>query len=131
VKAETEAYIQKAKASREKACAILAINVPDEAGRLAYLTAFHAAQALIYERTDREAKTHRGVRTQFALLTKDNAAVPDSVRQFLGQGYNLKTVADYGIDPSVIVPFDEAERSLTAADQFLACVMSLLTDEAT
>lgn len=38
------------------------------AGREAYLAAFHAAQALIYERTSRIAKTHRGVRAQFSGL---------------------------------------------------------------
>lgn len=38
------------------------------AGREAYLAAFHAAQALIYERTSRIAKTHRGVRIQFSRL---------------------------------------------------------------
>jgi hypothetical protein len=41
VKVETAAYIQKAKASREKARVILAINVPDETGRLAYLIHRH------------------------------------------------------------------------------------------
>ena len=32
----------------------------DEAGRAAYLAGFHAAQALISERTGRVAKTHDG-----------------------------------------------------------------------
>ncbi len=34
---------------------------PAEAGRSAYLAAFHAAQGLIAERTGRAAKTHKGV----------------------------------------------------------------------
>jgi uncharacterized protein (UPF0332 family) len=37
----------------------------DEAGRAAYLAGYHAAQALIFERTGREAKTHKGAHTQF------------------------------------------------------------------
>jgi uncharacterized protein (UPF0332 family) len=35
--------------------------VPHIAGREAYLAAFHAAEALLYERTGNIAKTHRGV----------------------------------------------------------------------
>lgn len=35
--------------------------VPRIAGREAYLAAFHAAEALFYERTGNIAKTHRGV----------------------------------------------------------------------
>ncbi|HEX3522373.1 MAG TPA: hypothetical protein VHT52_09830 [Stellaceae bacterium] len=38
----------------------------EDAGRNAYLAAFHAAQALIAERTGKEAKTHKGVHAQFA-----------------------------------------------------------------
>jgi hypothetical protein len=37
----------------------------DAAGRTAYLAGFHAAQALISERTGRTVKTHRGVNTAF------------------------------------------------------------------
>ena len=91
--------------------------------------AFHADQALIYERTEREAKTHRGVRTQFSLLTKDGARIPDEVRDFLGHGYTIKTIADYETDPLVVVPMEEAERSLAGADRFLSCVISLLADK--
>jgi hypothetical protein len=43
---------------------------PAEAGRSAYLAAFHAAQALIAERTGRAAvKTHKGVNASFQRLT--------------------------------------------------------------
>ena len=40
--------------------------VPRIAGREAYLAAFHAAEALLFERTRKIAKTHRGLRAQFA-----------------------------------------------------------------
>ena len=36
-------------------------NCLTTAGRNAYLAAFHAARALIFERTGKVAKTHRGV----------------------------------------------------------------------
>ena len=39
---------------------MLGIGLADAAGRTAYLAGFHAAQALIFERTGRAVKTHRG-----------------------------------------------------------------------
>jgi uncharacterized protein (UPF0332 family) len=41
------------------------------AAREAYLAAFHGAQALIYERTSRIAKTHRGARAQFSRIARE------------------------------------------------------------
>ena len=35
------------------------LHYTDEAGRAAYFAGYHAAQALIFERTGREAKTHK------------------------------------------------------------------------
>jgi uncharacterized protein (UPF0332 family) len=51
---------------------MLAAELPDEAGRMAYLAGFHAAQARIFERTGRTPKTHRGVRSQFGSLAVAN-----------------------------------------------------------
>jgi uncharacterized protein (UPF0332 family) len=64
VKPESQAYLDKARQTLAHARAILTIGLGDEAGRAAYLTALHAAQALIFERTGRVAKTHRGVHGQ-------------------------------------------------------------------
>jgi uncharacterized protein (UPF0332 family) len=41
------------------------------AGRAAYLAAFHAAQAIIMLRTNKVAKTHAGVRSEFARIARD------------------------------------------------------------
>jgi uncharacterized protein (UPF0332 family) len=49
-----------------RARAIFAAAIPEDAARDAYLAAFHAAQALIAERTGKSAKTHRGVHIAFA-----------------------------------------------------------------
>jgi len=46
------------------------LHYTDEAGRAAYLAGYHAAQALIYDCTGREAKTHKGVHSQFNRLAK-------------------------------------------------------------
>ena len=42
-------------------------------------------------------KTHRGVRTQFGALARAEASIDIALRQFLIEGYDLKTVADYEI----------------------------------
>jgi uncharacterized protein (UPF0332 family) len=75
----------------------------DEAGRAAYLAAYHAAQALISERTGKIAKTHAGVDSQFNLLTKDDPRIDAELRRFLPQAYNLKAAADYDAGPGSIV----------------------------
>jgi len=67
---EAADHLQKARTCLDRARVILEADVPDVAAREAYLAAFHAAQALVVERTRREAKTHKGVHTEFARLTR-------------------------------------------------------------
>ena len=66
------------------------------AGREAYLAAFHAAQALIYEHTSRIAKTHRGVRAQFSRIAMDMDNLDPGLSRVLAHGYEVKSRADYG-----------------------------------
>jgi uncharacterized protein (UPF0332 family) len=48
--------------------------VPRIAGREAYLAAFHAAEALLFERIGKVAKTHRGLRARFAASPRTSRA---------------------------------------------------------
>jgi uncharacterized protein (UPF0332 family) len=123
---ETGLFLEKARRCLLNAGAILKIGLGDEAGRAAYLTAFHAAQALIYERAGREAKTHQGVRSQFLRLTKDDPRVPIELRRFLSQDYDLSSLADYATGPDAIVPLEQAANAIGTARRFLDCVMALL-----
>jgi uncharacterized protein (UPF0332 family) len=59
--------------------------VPRIAGREAYLAAYHAAEALIFERTGKIAKTHRGLRAQFARLARDEPSIDQAISEFLGR----------------------------------------------
>jgi hypothetical protein len=77
---------------------------PAEAGRSAYLAAFHAAQALVAERTDRAVKTHKGVNASFQRLTMGDTRIDCDLPGFLSRGYDLKVSADYGTGPDAIVP---------------------------
>jgi uncharacterized protein (UPF0332 family) len=55
------------------------------AGRTAYLAVYHAAQALIFERTRKVLKTHAGVQTEFLKLTRDDLSVDGELRGFLSR----------------------------------------------
>lgn len=72
-------------------------KIGDDAERAAYLGAFHAEQAFIFERTGKVAKTHNGVHSQFLKLARDQARIPVELRRLLKEAYNLETVADYEI----------------------------------
>jgi uncharacterized protein (UPF0332 family) len=73
---EAEEHLDKAREALIKARGLLDVmHYSDEAARAAYLAGFHAAQALISERTGRIAKSHSGVRSTFARLVKDDPQV--------------------------------------------------------
>ena len=105
---------------------MLGIELADEAGRTAYLAAFHAAQALIFERTGRTPKTHQGVRTQFAKLARADNHFEIALRRFLTDAYDLKSIADYAIGPHAMVTGEDATEAVERAHQFVERVTSIL-----
>lgn len=100
--------------------------VPRIAGREAYLAAYHAAEALLYERTSKIAKTHRGLRAQFARLAKDEPRIDHTVAEFLGRGYELKSLADYGTGAEADISVATATAAIATATRFVECIASLL-----
>jgi uncharacterized protein (UPF0332 family) len=124
---ETREHLDKARDYLAKARGLLdVLHYNDEAGRAAYLAGFHAAQALISERTGKIAKTHEGANRQFNSLTKGDPRVGTEQRRFLSQAYNLKAVADYEAGPGSIIPLERAESAIAVATRFVDCVASLL-----
>lgn len=123
---EAKEHLDKARRCLTRARTILAAGVGEDAGRNAYLAAFHAAQALIAERTGKDSKTHRGVHTQFARLTRNEPRLGRELRQFLPQAYDIKSIADYGLGPDTDVPLDRARAAIDTAEQFVARVTELL-----
>ena len=123
---EARSYLDKARQSLAHARAILDIELGDEAGRAAYLAALHAAQALIFERTRRVAKTHRGVHGQFLRLVAGEPRVGAELRRFLSEGYKLKATADYEVGPEAVVPLEEAAAAIQTAARFVEVVADLL-----
>lgn len=63
MKAETADCLAKAHATLADAQQIATLPLPHVAAREAYLAAFHAAEAYIFEHTGKVAKTHRGARS--------------------------------------------------------------------
>ena len=61
---EAVSYLEKARQCLTYARINLSVNLGNDAGRNAYLAAFHSAQALIFDRTGKAAKTHQGVHTE-------------------------------------------------------------------
>jgi uncharacterized protein (UPF0332 family) len=126
VRPETQSYLDKARQSLAHARAILEIELGDDSGRAAYLAALHAAQALIFERTGRVAKTHRGVHGQFLRLVAGEPGVDTELRRFLSEGYKLKAIADYEVGPEAVVPLQEAAAAIGTAARFVETVAELL-----
>lgn len=69
---------------------MLGLRLYNAAGRAAYLAGFHAAQALISEKTDRSVKTHRGVSAELHRIVQDDLRLDPELRGFLSFAYNLK-----------------------------------------
>ena len=103
------------------------MHYSDEAGRAAYLAGLHAAQALIFERTGKIIKRHRGVQNELRRLTKDEPRFGPELRACLGRTYNLKAIADYDTDPGSGVTVEQAQQAIDIAERFIACIDELLT----
>ncbi len=97
-----------------------------DAGRAAYLAAFHAAQAIIFERTGKVFKSHKGVNVEFLRLTKDDAHFTPEQRRFLSRAYEFKAVADYDSGPISEVSSEQAAAGIEAARTFVAAVRHVL-----
>lgn len=123
---EAAAHLAKAHECISRARVILRAGVAEDAARNAYLAAFHAAQALIAERTGRGAKTHKGVHVAFARLTKDESRIGVELRRFLPQSFNMKAIADYELGPDAIIAAEEADAAIEMATRFVACITELL-----
>jgi uncharacterized protein (UPF0332 family) len=100
--------------------------VPRIAGREAYLAAFHGAEALLYERTGKIAKTHRGLRAQFALIAKNEPRIERELSEFLARAYDLKSMAVYGTGTEASISLATATAAVETAGRFVDCVAALL-----
>jgi uncharacterized protein (UPF0332 family) len=119
-------YLASAERALAKARLVLDIDLADEAGRLAYYAMFHAAQALIFERTNRVAKTHRGVNRQFHLFARDEVGLAPQLPADLSKAYLLKQSTDYESGDEVPVTREEAVVAIAAAERFVTQIRQVL-----
>lgn len=132
MKPEAVAFLRKSHEFLDKARGQLDIlHYSDEAGRAAYLAGLHAAQALIYERTGRVIKRHRGVQAEFRRLTESERRLDPDLLSFLGRTYQLKAIADYDTDPGSEVSIEQAQQAIDTAKRFIACIEALLAQSGT
>src|SRR5262249_56483757 len=93
VKPITADLLAKARHKLEIARQILGASVPEIAAREAYLAAFNAARALIFETTDKAPKTHAGVRVEFARIAGADSTLGPDLLRFLVRAYDFKQIA--------------------------------------
>jgi uncharacterized protein (UPF0332 family) len=92
------------------------------------MAAFHAAQAILFERTGQVHKTHSGVRAAFGLLAKNSPSLGGDLGRFLARGYNLKDIADYRSAP--MIDMATAEAAIRHAKSFVDRITTALDDGA-
>lgn len=92
MKPETADYLSKARDDLNDARKIVAIGLAKVAARSACHAAFHAAEAFIGERTGKTAKTHSGLRTEFARLAKGAPEIDKAFSVFLAQACKYKEI---------------------------------------
>jgi uncharacterized protein (UPF0332 family) len=127
MKAETADYLAKARATLADAQQIATLPLPHVAAREAYLALFHAAEAYIFEQTAKIAKTHRGVRSEFARLARAEPRIGRDLVTFLGTAYQFKARADYAVG-SLVTPITSAEAAAAIASttRFINTIAQLL-----
>lgn len=108
--------------------AIRGLSIAHVAAREAYLAAFHAAEALIHDRTGRVVKTHSGLRTVFSRLAKDEPRLDPAFAQFLANAYDLKSVADYADRPAARISVEDADQTIATAERFVEAITTLIAD---
>lgn len=125
---EAERYLTKARLTLDHARTMLTVDLTEDAGRAAYLAGYQAAEALIFERTGKATKTHKGAHTEFARLTVNEPRIDMGLRRFLPQAYDLKAICDYELGPDAVVPLEKAVTAVETATRFVNCIADLLAE---
>ena len=111
-------------ARQHLAAADSSIGVPIAfvAAREAYLGAHHAATAYVLEKTGNAARTHSGLRSEFARLARTESRVDPTFVGFLARAYTLKSAADYGVGPLAMISLDQAQEAAEVARRFIGAI---------
>lgn len=125
MKPQTSAFLDKSRDLLGQANTMQGVGLYEAAGRTAYLAGLHAAQALIFERTSKIIRRHRGVHGELRRVTQDEPLFGDDLRAFLGQAYNLKSTADYETGEARVT-IEEVQEAIRTARRFVDTVAGIL-----
>jgi uncharacterized protein (UPF0332 family) len=130
VKPETADYLGKARQCLDDAKQIAAVTpLYHIVAREAYLAVFHAAEAYLFERSGKPAKTHRGLRGEFGRLARNDPRIDREFLTFLVEAYEYKSTADYGVgSTSRPITAEDARSALETAERFLDCIAGLMSE---
>lgn len=103
MKEPTAEELQKAEQLMDYARRCLAADLHEIAAREAYLAAFHAALAYIFERRNAHPKTHSGVHSLFAETAAKYPDLGPETGRFLAKSYDWKQKHDYSLSGSISV----------------------------
>lgn len=124
MKDHTAKALARSKLALSKARRLLELEMFDLAGRQAYIASLTAARALIYERTGKSSKTHKGVKSVMHQMVREGLPIDRALLVALEYGFELKNTADYGDSESISVA--EADRARQLAQQFITRVEELV-----
>jgi uncharacterized protein (UPF0332 family) len=125
MKPEAADYLGKARQCLDDAKQIAAATpLHHIVAREAYLAAYHAAEAYLFERTGKAAKTHRGLR-EFGRLARGDPRIGREFLTFLAEAYEYKSIADYGIG-SPSITSEDARPAIDTAGRLIDCIAALL-----
>jgi uncharacterized protein (UPF0332 family) len=71
-------------------------------------------------------KTHRGLRTTFSRLARNEPRIAPEYLTFLARAYELKSIADYSVGPAARPITDDAARAIETAERFIDTITQLL-----
>jgi len=128
MRSEAADYLGKARQCLDDAQQIAAATLLHHiAAREAYLAAFHAVEAYLFERTVKAAKTHRGLRSEFGRLARRDPRIDREFLTFLAKVYEYKSIADYGVGPiSRSITAEGARSAIDTAARLIDCIAMLL-----
>jgi uncharacterized protein (UPF0332 family) len=124
MKPESGRIPAKARKTLDDGKAVLAIQLWELAAREAYMAAFTAARAYLYETAGATPKTHAGVRLLFGKAVQSDPALGRDLAQFLTTAYEFKDTADYSTMRTVAEA--DARRAMTEAESFVGKIASIL-----
>jgi uncharacterized protein (UPF0332 family) len=82
---------------------------------------------LIFERTGKIAKTHKGVDRQFHKLARSEQALPPGLAAELSAAYRFKEIADYDVGSAAPITAVQARESVATAENFVDAIRAAMT----